>query len=384
MNCIFQRLKDKLNSVISIIQNVAKKPKTVSTRTTSLQRTYNLAPRPRSPWQFQVMIKIALGLDGKQWNLKNSDGDLQTQIEFVKALSADPNFSLTEGQEDEMRGRTYLTMNPTRLGFCYKEKVKTKGAKKDILRFTHVSKQLADANNIEYLWLKQLLKWQIPSYQDNEKHMLKNSCHPFLSAIKICLKLGELTYDNDQEYLSKEEVGIFLITMTNDNQADGIAHEIIKLRNILAGKKKREKARLRNEYHINRLKTITYKADIEAGYYQKRQSGGTTQTPDEFAYNKAKQHIDDFSDTGIRYMRATGMFAVSDRVRRLKLNQRQRWKAEQIANDTNLTKLNCDYTNVEKFYEWFGDPSNPKLPWESIPGYTQEIFENLKYVRENL
>ena len=67
----------------------------VKKRTTSLQRTYNLAPRPRSPWQFQVMIKIALGLDGKHWNFKNSNGDLQTQIEFVAALTADPNFSLT-------------------------------------------------------------------------------------------------------------------------------------------------------------------------------------------------------------------------------------------------------------------------------------------------
>ena len=76
------------------------------------------------------MIKSALGLDGKHWNFKNSNGDLQTQIEFVAALTADPNFSLTGGQEDEMRGRTYLTMNPTRLGFCYKEKIKTKGEKK--------------------------------------------------------------------------------------------------------------------------------------------------------------------------------------------------------------------------------------------------------------
>ena len=50
----------------------------------------------------------------------------------------------------------------------------------------------------------------------------------------------------------------------------------------------------------------------------------------------------------------------------------------------NLIKLNCDYTKVKKFYEWFGDPSKPKLPWESIEGYTQEIFENLKYVKENL
>lgn len=356
----------------------------VKKRTTSLQRTYNLAPRPRSPWQFQVMIKIALGLDGKHWNFKNSNGDLQTQIEFVAALTADPNFSLTGGQEDEMRGRTYLTMNPTRLGFCYKEKIKTKGVKKDILRFTLASKQLTEEKNIEYVWLKQLLKWQIPSYQDNEKHMLENSCHPFLSAIKICLKLGELTHDHDQEYLSKDEVGIFLITMTNDNQADGIAREIIKLRKRMDGKKKGEKAKIRKEYHINRLKTITYKADIEAGYYQKRQSGGKTQTPDEFAYNKAVQHIGDFAETGIRYMRATDMFVASDRTRRLRLNQRQRWKAEQIANDTNLIKLNCDYTNVKKFYEWFGDPSKPKLPWESTEGYTQEIFENLKYVKENL
>ena len=49
-----------------------------------------------------------------------------------------------------------------------------------------------------------------------------------------------------------------------------------------------------------------------------------------------------------------------------------------------MIKLKCDYTNVKKFYEWFGDPSKPELPWESIEGYTEEIFENLKYVKENL
>ena len=80
----------------------------------------------------------------------------------------------------------------------------------------------------------------------------------------------------------------------------------------------------------------------------------------------------------------TGIFVASDRVKRLRLDPRNRWKAIELAKSIELTKINTDYTNVQKFYSWFGNPSEPNLSWESIPGYNQEIFQNLYQIYEIL
>ena len=350
-------------------------------RTMPFQRTYNLQPRPRSPWQFLHMLELSIPfLKGKNWIAKDTASRNVTQIEYYEMLAADPAFNLKPGKEDEQRARTYLTMNATRLGFCYKDKI---NKQKEIMTFTPAAKLLSEGQIIEQTWLKQMMKWQIPSQSDMNQHMLKNSFHPFLSAVRICLLLGSLTKDSNEEFLSKWEYAVFVLTMTNDKQCEINAKEIIKLRKKIAnttGKTKKNK--VREKYHVERLKDIIYKEDIAAGRFGKRQDPTGKATITSELVRRRKQNENDYTDTIIRFMRATGIFVASDRMRRLRINPRLRWKAVLIDKKvTELFKINKNFQDVEKFYSWFGNTDEPKLPWESIDGYQEEIKENLDHVK---
>ena len=312
-------------------------------RTTPFQRTYNLQPRPRSPWQFLHMLELSIPfLKGKNWIAKDTASRNVTQIEYYEMLAADPAFNLKPGKEDEQRARTYLTMNATRLGFCYKDKI---NKQKEIMTFTPAAKLLSEGQIIEQTWLKQMMKWQIPSQSDMNQHMLKNSFHPFLSAVRICLLLGSLTKDSNEEFLSKWEYAVFVLTMTNDKQCEINAKEIIKLRKKIAnttGKTKKNK--VREKYHVERLKDIIYKEDIAAGRFGKRQDPTGKATITSELVRRRKQNENDYTDTIIRFMRATGIFVASDRMRRLRINPRLRWKAVLIDKKvTELFKINKNF-----------------------------------------
>ena len=351
--------------------------------TMSHQRTYNLMPRPRSTWQIIPLLEIGKGfLDGKNWIEKDLNNKNITQYSLYEALAASEHFELVPGREDEMRGRTYLTMNPMRLGLCWKKANSTNNQQ---IVFTPVADALIKRENIEQVWLKQMLKWQIPSTSDKQPHMQKNSFHPFLASILVCIHLGVLTKKPEQEYLSKWEYSVFVLTMTNDKHATIIAKDILMVRMKVRNLKKTQKDQYRLAYAIKHLKWI-YKDDIKAGRFSKRQQDPNKPklTIDEEAERRVRQNETDFTDTTMRYMRATGIFVASDRVKRLRLDPRNRWKAIELAKSIELTKINTDYTNVQKFYSWFGNPNEPKLPWESIPGYNQEIFQNLNQIYEIL
>jgi len=338
-------------------------------------RTISIQPRPRSPSQLIDMIPTVLDFVGRKWDLKNSKGDKITQIEFGQAVSQNPAFNLNFRSEAEFQSRTYLTMNCPKLGFAYVDD-------NYIVQITEVGKNVVKKQNLEELFLKQMLKWQYPSNQSD--YLLKNnsSFHPFICALKICIELGKITKDKHQEYLSKEEVAMFLITLTSDNDVKKTCKEISKLRNETANLSSSQKKQKIYQRHIERLRKI-YADDIKAGKFKVRGRQGTN-TVEEFLEMKCGQHISDYGETIMRYMRFTGLFNASSRTRRLTLNPYQRWKVEMIVNDSTLLKPKLDIADKDKYFSWFGDPNIPKLPWENKQGYLNEIQENLHRVKEFL
>ena len=90
-----------------------------------------------------------------------------------------------------------------------------------------------------------------------------------------------------------------------------------------------------------------------------------------------RRNMYDYADTVMRYFRFTGLFRVTDRVRRLVIDPFNEWKAEMILNDRSFIRINKDIDNKEKYYLWFGDPSVPVLPWENEDGLLEEITQNV-------
>ena len=359
----------------------------------SLQRTWNMQPRPRSPWQIIPLLATAKPfLAGKNWIEKDATkrpGEEKkwnrNQLELREALGATKEFELDDSTMGNMeqQGRTYLTMNPVRLGLCWKNEISKDDHR---IEFTAAADALIKKENIEQIWLKQMVKWQVPSYVDKEIHMQKYSCHPFLSAIHVCLLLGKMKRELDQEFLSKWEYATFILTMTYDNEAWKIAKDILSVRKKVLKMKDANKNKERRKYAIRRLRKI-FKEDIAKGSFSKRQQKPDAPKPtisSELDRRQGCTYENDYADTTMRYMRATGIFIASDRTKRLRLDPRKRWKAIELVKDKKLFKIKPYWNDAKKFYSWFGDPNEPKLPWESIPGYNKEISENLSQIHEIL
>jgi hypothetical protein len=345
-------------------------------------RTISIQPRPRNPAQLIAMLMSIKKFDGVDWWAKDDHGDLVSQNMVGDAIKDSQSFDIVPKSEKTMQYRTYVTMNPPTLGFAYIGDDKK-------LHITKAGLQAAKSEDLDVLFTKQMIKWQYPSNSHGgsggkgaSSFPLRTiwSIHPFVSIIRICIMLENKTGESTQGYLSKEEIATFVTTMQNDNEVDKICDEILRLRKDTIKARGNQKKKMRIDKHKEKLR-IAYKQDIEYGNYKIRQR--KTNTVDEFLETKIN-NTNDYADTIIRYCRFTGLFASSDRVRRLIINPHQKWKAIEISKEETFLNLNKNIDDKEKYFSWFGDPSIPILPWESREGHLKEIKENLKNICEYL
>ena len=227
---------------------------------------WSLQPRPRSPEQFISMMKVLTNFNGVLWWEKDENKDPINQIAVLNAINEHPDFSLVPKTENVFQGRTYVTMNPQTLGFIYITSGPTEGKQ---LMVTKAGYWAAEEENIQTLFIKQLLKWQYPSYAHGgpggkgPKHFpLKNrwSIHPFLSTLEICREL---------EFINKIEMAIFILTMVTDNDTDKVIEEIVSYRKIIdtirGARRKKEK---RNSILKNKMMEV-YQNEIDLNRYKK-------------------------------------------------------------------------------------------------------------------
>src|SRR3990172_11705906 len=162
--------------------------------------------------------------DGIEWWAKDNKGQLISQTMVGEAIRESQSFDITPKSEKIMQYRTYVTMNPPTLGFAYIDD-------NDKLRITKAGFQAANQQDLEVLFTRQMIKWQYPSNSHGGSggkganyFPLKDKWrfHPFVTIIRICIKLEEMTNDPEQGYLAKDEIAIFVMTMQNDNQIDTV------------------------------------------------------------------------------------------------------------------------------------------------------------------
>jgi hypothetical protein len=303
--------------------------------------------------------------DGIEWWKKDEKGNLISQIEVGNAIAKHEAFNISPKSEREMQFRTYVTMNPPTLGFAYI-------TDDNKLKITPVGKLISQEFLLQTLFLKQMLKWQYPSCwhggsggKGPAHFPLKDewSVHPFLCALTIC---------NEVDYMMKDEVAIFLLTTKKNDQRYEVAEEIREFRKQNSRLNSRE--RKENIYNkcIEKLREA-YQPEIDEGRYKLRQRKDNT--PEEMLEVK-RRNMYDYADTVMRYFRFTGLFKVTDRVRRLVIDPLNKWKAEMILKDESLLAINKDIDDKEKYYAWFGNPSVPILPWENEDGLLEEISQN--------
>jgi hypothetical protein len=337
-----------------------------------------LQPRPRSPEQFISMMSVVVNFNGVKWWEKDSSGEPANQIAVLDAIKNHSDFSLIPKSESVMQGRTYVTMNPPTLGFLYISNEKKTEDK--LLVITPAGYQCAKGENLQTLFLKQLLKWQYPSFvhggpggKGAAHFPLKDrwSIHPLLSTLEICREL---------DYVSKTEMATYILTMVKDSEVEKVIEEIKTYRkeidSTIGSRAKEEK---RNKILKEKMLEV-YADEIDNGRFKKRQEDPhvTKEVMIEKMIEAKMRNNHDYTDTVMRYFRFTGLFKESGRWQNLKINPYEKWKVDEILkNKEKYSVINMNYNDDKKFYGYFGNTNEPKLPWETQDGLLKAIFENL-------
>ncbi len=314
-------------------------------------RTWYVSCSPRSPEKIAPELEQLARLEGESWSEKDGAKKLINQVRFAHYLRGLPTFegSISKKHPD-FSARDRLAPMQT-YGFAYIDSDRT-------IKITEAGHRLIKGERVQELFLKQMLKWQYPSWQHGGKPRTRHlyppvdqmNVHPFVATLYACYEL---------DGLSKEELAIFLLPVL---RRDKVRYSIDKIREFRE-QKNRFSGVERREFiwsvHYREF-ALVYAEELKIGRYHTRES--LTSTKREFLQKKARNSLD-VADAAFRYFRATGMFAFSADYRRLVVSQMYRQEVRRILTEMEFPIVN--YDNVDSFYGYMGNPDIPLLPWEN-------------------
>lgn len=158
---------------------------------------------------------------------------------------------------DDAKSLGFITLSPT-------------------INLTPAGKNLISAKRTEEIFLRQLLKFQIPSpYHKPSEKAAKFFVKPYLEILRLIHKLGTLKFD---------ELVIFGLQITDYRNFDKIVRKIENFRKQRTTTAKKYKE-FKQSYFYNELQEI-YKEEIASGEFSTRES--VTKTAKEF-FNKKNE-----------------------------------------------------------------------------------------------
>ncbi|BBU41395.1 AlwI restriction endonuclease [Aeribacillus composti] len=291
---------------------------------------------PRSPEKIQPELKVLANFEGSYW--KGVKG-YKAQEAFAKELAALPQFlGTTYKKEAAFSTRDRVAPMKT-YGFVFVDE-------EGYLRITEAGKMLANNRRPKDVFLKQLVKWQYPSFQHKGKEYPEEewSINPLVFVLSLLKKVGGL---------SKLDIAMFCLTATNNNQVDEIAEEIMQFRNEREKiKGQNKKLEFTENYFFKRFEKIYG----NVGKIREGKSDSSHKSKIETKMRNAR----DVADATTRYFRYTGLFVA--RGNQLVLNPEKSDLIDEIISSSKVVK---NYTRVEEFHEYYGNPSLPQFSFET-------------------
>lgn len=246
-------------------------------------RTLFLTTSPRTP--SKMISEIALLVEhfaGKKW-------DKESQCAFMEVLKNE-NFFNGKGENDpSFSARDRINRAPKSLGF-----VKLLPT----IELTPAGKKLITSKRKDEVFLRQMLKFQVPSpYHKPSSKAAKFCVKPYLEMLRLVKTMGTLKFD---------ELQMFGMQLTDWHNFERIVQKIETFR-VEKAKHKGSYRVFKAKYLNNELKQI-YKNRIEQGEIQTRESADTSL--DNFLRTQSS-NMRDYADSCFRYLRATGLVNVS-------------------------------------------------------------------------
>ena len=242
---------------------------------------------PRSPSKMIPEIKLlSEKFGGRKWD-KNS------QIEFMELLAQSDFFEGGGSKKDKaFSARDRITRAPKSLGFINL---------KPSIELTAAGKEFIFGKRPQEIFLRQLLKFQIPSPYHVPTKAVKFFVKPYLEIMRLIKDLQGISFD---------ELKIFGMTLTDYRNYDSVLEKIRAFR--ATGGRYEEKA-----YNaLNNILEEIYSEDISAGRTKTRETADTSLKK----FLRTKRHnVRDYADACFRYLRYTELFAISQRNRSIEV-----------------------------------------------------------------
>ena len=191
--------------------------------------------------------------------------------------------------EYDMSWQEKLALAPKSLGFV---------SLSPTISLTAAGQELVQTKRKEEIFLRQLLKFQLPSpYHKPTDKAAKFWVKPYLELFRLIRHFGSLRFD---------EIMIFGLQLVDYRLFDNIVSKIEKFRI--------EKTKNEGSYKTFRVETLNrelreiYQEEIQSGSTKTRESNNTTL--EKFLQTKAS-NMRDYADACVRYLRATGLVNIS-------------------------------------------------------------------------
>jgi hypothetical protein len=284
---------------------------------------------PRTPAKMIPEVELLnTHFSGQPWNK-------DTQASFMDLLKEE-NFFNGEGKKDPaFSARDRINRAPKSLGFVVLSPA---------ISLTPAGVELVKSKRKEEIFLRQLLKFQIPSpYHKPSENAAVFWVKPYLELFRLIRHFGSLKFD---------ELRIFGLQLVDFRQFSNIVTKIDQFR-ITKAQNNGNYKKFRAEYLEAELKII-YNDEINSGNTRTRGTNDSSIT--RFLRTKARD-MRDYADACFRYLRATGLINISHLGKSISIIPEKFQEVDFFLEHTDREP--CFVDDEKQYISFLG---NPKLP----------------------
>lgn len=286
---------------------------------------------PRTPAKMIPEIGLLqTHFTGQKWNT-------ETQRAFMELLREE-NFFNGEGANDPaFSARDRINRAPKALGYVVLS---------PSIQLTPAGVELVSSRRKEEIFLRQLLKFQIPSpYHKPTENSAEFWVKPYLELFRLVRHFGSLKFD---------ELRIFGLQLVDYREFDTIVEKINHFR-VAKAQNEGNYKQFRAEYLDAELRDI-YSVDINSGNTRTRET--TDASIAKFLSTKAS-NMRDYADACIRYLRATGLVNISHLGKSISIVPEKIQEVDYFLQ--NADREPCFIDNEKQYVEYLGNPQIPTL-----------------------
>ncbi len=287
-------------------------------------RTLFFTTSPRTPLKMIPEIELlAEHFIDNTWNK-------QSQIEFMKVLAEDERFKgFGSYKEVAFSARDRINRGPKSLGFV------------DLspsIKITEQGINFISGKRTDEVLLRQLLKFQLPSpyHKVTANTPIDFNIKPYLEIIRLISVLEKITFD---------ELMLFGMQLTDYNDFQGIVDKILDFRTEKDKNKGRYKKFLQEK--TEEVILDIYEQEIIAGETGTRESNDKSLK--KFITTK-RSNLRDYTDACFRYLRATGIVNISQRMTSLSIVPEKKLDVDFILENISRQPVHIENEKAYKTY----------------------------------